>query len=164
MELIIELIDGRPINHPIAMDNFVQAFPHIDVNNLPENYARFERVIRPLVGVYEKVDPEEPSYEFVAGIWKDVWRVRRMTANEITAKQTFIKNLWLNSPNYSEYTAWVFNETTCEYEPPIPRPIDNKEYFWQGTTSSWVEVPQRPDDGKQYKLNRVSATWVEVTP
>lgn len=164
MELIIELVDGRTVNHPIAMENFIQAFPHIDVNNLPANYARFERVLRPLVGVYEKVDPEEPTYEFVDGVWKDVWRVRRMTPSEILAKQTLIKNAWMAAPNYSEYMAWTFNETTCEFEPPTPMPTDGKAYFWQWTTNSWVETPPRPDDGKQYKLDRVSAAWIEVTP
>ena len=64
---------------------------------------------------------------------------------------------------YCCFIAWVFNEETLKYEPPIPRP-ETGEYFWQGTTLSWVEKPQLPDDSKEYRLDFASATWVEITP
>lgn len=85
MTLFIQIRNGQPYEHPILADNFQQAFPHIDTNNLPPEFAYFERVDCPrAAGVYEV---DVVSYEWVDGIVKDVWSVRPMTAEEKTAKQ-----------------------------------------------------------------------------
>jgi hypothetical protein len=52
MNFIIRIKDGAPFEHPIAVLNFIDAFPTIDVNNLPSEFAWFERVERPNLGVY----------------------------------------------------------------------------------------------------------------
>ena len=65
--------------------------------------------------------------------------MRDMTSDEITAKQQAEKDMWLALPNRENFTAWTFNEDTCQYEPPIPRPTDGKIYRWNGITNSWVE-------------------------
>jgi hypothetical protein len=83
MELFIQIRNGQPFEHPIFGDNFRQAFPDIDVDNLPPEFAKFERVERPMLGVYQAMIQDDPTYELVAGIWKDVWHVRDMTAEEI---------------------------------------------------------------------------------
>jgi hypothetical protein len=38
------------------------------------------------------------------------------------------------------WASWVFNETTFQWEPPIPMPLDNKMYKWNEKTLSWDEV------------------------
>ena len=38
------------------------------------------------------------------------------------------------------YSSWTLNETTCLWEPPTERPDDDKRYFWNEDTTSWVEV------------------------
>lgn len=38
------------------------------------------------------------------------------------------------------FQSWVLNEDTCIWEPPIPYPNDGKDYKWDETTTSWVEV------------------------
>lgn len=163
MRLFIQIRDGQPYEHPIFEDNFIQAFPHVDLENLPSEFALFERIENPCIANTYQV--EEVSYQWVDGIVKDVWTVREMTAEEKTAvKEKLIqeaKAQWARSPNRENYVAWVFNEETLAYEPPIPRP-EIGTYIWQGVTSSWVERPQYPDDGKTYKLDFASATWVEV--
>jgi hypothetical protein len=35
------------------------------------------------------------------------------------------------------YTSWVLNETTCLWEPPIPRPNDGNFYDWSDLTTNW---------------------------
>jgi hypothetical protein len=85
MNLYIQLENGEPVNHPILEENFVQAFPNIDLNNLPETFARFERITSPEVGVYEV--SEGTTYEWVDCIVKDVHHIRAMTLEERTAKQ-----------------------------------------------------------------------------
>lgn len=164
MELYIQIKDGQPFEHPILGDNFRAAFPNVDVNNLPPEFARFERVLCPKLGPYETMASETPTYELVDGVYKDVWHIRDMTDEEKTAKQQAVKDAWAALPTRDNYLAWVWDEASCLYRPPIPRPDNGTNYFWQGTTASWVEVPQYPGDNKQYTLDFASATWVEVTP
>ncbi len=38
------------------------------------------------------------------------------------------------------YPSWVLNETTCQWEAPVPYPQDGKRYVWDEATVSWVEV------------------------
>lgn len=38
------------------------------------------------------------------------------------------------------YPSWVINETTCQWEAPVPYPTDGKVYGWDEQTQSWVEV------------------------
>lgn len=85
MELFIRLVDGQPFEHPIFGDNFRQAFPDVDVDNLPPEFARFERVEQPNAATTFEV--EECSYQWVDGIVKDVWTVRPMTAEEEAQKR-----------------------------------------------------------------------------
>lgn len=84
MDLFIQIRNGVPFEHPIFGDNFRDAFPHIDVNNLPPEFARFERVACPNEATTFQVDVV--SYQWVNGIVKDVWDVRDMTDEERAAK------------------------------------------------------------------------------
>jgi len=38
------------------------------------------------------------------------------------------------------YASWVLNETTCEWEAPVPYPVDqqNRLYNWNEETQSWI--------------------------
>jgi hypothetical protein len=84
MDLFIQIRDGQPFEHPIFGDNFREAFPHVDVNNLPPEFARFERVESPQLATMFEVD--EVRYEWVEGVVKDIWSVRPMTDQERTEK------------------------------------------------------------------------------
>ena len=135
MNLYIETDEnGNPINHPAFEDNLIQAF-----GTVPNNWKPFIRVQRPVPSVYQVLDSQDPTYEKVDGVWTDVWILRDMTAEEKAAKQQATKDLWAQRPNLANFSAWTFNEDTCQYEPPIPRPTDGKIYRWDGTTNSWVE-------------------------
>lgn len=37
------------------------------------------------------------------------------------------------------YSSWTLDENTCLWSPPTPMPTDDKRYFWDETTTSWVE-------------------------
>ena len=87
MELFIQIKDGQPFEHPILRDNFCQAYPHVDINNLPPEFARFERVLRPSPKTFEVV-AESSTYAWVDGVVKDVWAIRSMTAQEELEKRT----------------------------------------------------------------------------
>ena len=133
MELFIRVKDGQAFEHPILSDNFRQAFPDVDVNNLPAEFARFERIAPPKLGPYELY--EGVTYEKIGDIFKDVHHVRQMTADEKLALQEKTKLEWDN-----RYPSWSFNEELCAFVAPTPYPQDGKFYQWDEATTSWVEV------------------------
>jgi hypothetical protein len=135
MELFIRIKDDAPFEHPILGDNFRQAFPDVDTDNLPESFARFVRVEVPVAGVYEVY--EGVTYEWQEDVVTDLHHIRVMTDEEILSKQNATKTIWATNG----YVSWVFDETTCTFEAPTPRPTDGKSYRWDEPTVSWVEVP-----------------------
>ena len=85
LELYIQIRDGQPFEHPIFGDNFRQAFPDVDTDNLPtDRFAPFIRVEKPAINTYEVY--EGVSYQWVDGVVKDVHEVRPMTEEETLAK------------------------------------------------------------------------------
>lgn len=81
-ELFIQIKYGQPYQHPIFGDNFREAFPHVDVNNLPPEFARFKRIPCPVNAGEFEID--FVTYQWVNGIVQDVWSVRPMTEEERT--------------------------------------------------------------------------------
>ena len=41
---------------------------------------------------------------------------------------------------FQPFASWVFNSTTSQWEAPKPFPLDNKVYYWDEPTTSWVEL------------------------
>ena len=108
MELFIQIRNGQPYEHPISAVNFREAFPHIDVNNLPPEFAKFVRLPYPkFIGVYRVITE---NYVWRDGIVSDNWVIRDMTAEE---KQAEIAAAMLRRP---EGDQWVFNEEICEWK------------------------------------------------
>jgi hypothetical protein len=35
------------------------------------------------------------------------------------------------------FASWILNETTCQWEPPVPMPNDGNQYTWNEDTASW---------------------------
>jgi hypothetical protein len=133
MELFIRIKDGQPFEHPIFGDNFRQAFPNVDTNNLPAEFARFVRVEAPVLGPYEK--NQTLYYQLVDGCYTDVFACEQMTTEEIIKKQQAVKDEWAQNNGFA---SWTFNEATCAFEAPVPMPTDGKLYRWNESTTSWV--------------------------
>ena len=111
MELYIRILDGQPFEHPIFADNFRQAFPNVDTNNLPPEFARFERIEQTAHGVYEVY--EGVTYDWFDGVIKDVHHVRAMTAEERQTKIDEAKAAFTPKED-----GWVFDEDKCLWIPP----------------------------------------------
>jgi hypothetical protein len=153
MRLFIKVENGMPINHPASEDNLFQS-----LGEIPLDWEPFVRETRPTVGVYQILESEETTYQKVNGIWTDVWALRDMTGDEKLAKQNAKKEWWaINQKNRS---TWIFNETTCDFDPPVQYPTDGQVYFWQGISNSWVVEPPHPMDGQDWVLNNPTATWI----
>lgn len=136
MELFIRIKDGQPFEHPIFGDNFRQAFPDVDVNNLPPEFARFERVDPPVWGPYDK-NPHSIYERGADGVYRDTWHCEKMTDAEIKEKQESTKKWWAESAGTPK--SWIFNSETCLFEAPVPYPTDGKNYRWDEPSLSWVE-------------------------
>jgi len=160
MNLFIQIENGQPVNHPAFEDNLIQAFGAI-----PDHWEQFVRVERPIPSVYEILESDQPSYQKVDGIWTDVWSLRPMTEAEIAAKQQTVKDAWAAQRQALNWSAWVFDETTCSYQPPIPRPdpVPGVIVFWCGAEYNWKTVPVAPRDGRQYQFDFFSWQWKEMS-
>lgn len=132
MELYIRLQNGQPFEHPIFGDNFRQAFPDVDIDNLPDWAAKFERIAPPTPGIYEIC---ESSYGWDGEVVKDMHVLRAMTDKEKTAKQDQVKAQWAQTG----FASWVFNEATCSFNPLVPYPNDGKRYRWNEVNLTWDE-------------------------
>jgi|TARA_R100000081_G_C4807199_1_gene168363 hypothetical protein len=36
-----------------------------------------------------------------------------------------------------EYPSWTLNETTCRWDPPTPKPVDDNTYMWNEEDQTW---------------------------
>ena len=169
MELYIRIKDGKPFEHPIFGDNFRQAFPHIDTNNLPPEFARFVRVAAPTIGVFEVY--VDCVYELVDGVYTDVHNVRPMTAEEKAAK--------IEQARATLRPNWTLNEETLQHiQPARPTVKGAYPYKFDIETNQWLEsdVPPFPswvpsEDGLryvaptprpegQYRWDEATLSWV----
>lgn len=164
MNLYIETENGAVKNHPAFEDNLIQAF-----GSVPSHWEPFTRVERPVPGVYEVLESQEPVYAKVNGVWTDVWSIREMTAEEKATKQQTVIDAFNSRPQAANWSAWSLDETTCTMQPPIPRPepdqtkLDQRILtFWCGADRNWKDTPVRPVG--DYKFDFFAWNWVEVTP
>ena len=156
MNLYIEIEAGQPKNHPADGVNLIQAF-----GSIPNTWEPFLRVDRPIPGVYQILENLEAIYQKVDGIWTDVWRLRDMTPSEKMAVQNRVKDSWLAQEWVYNFSAWVFNEETCKYDPPIPYPEDDTMYRWYGIENRWRESElYMPEEGGPYRWDFVTWKWV----
>jgi len=162
MNLFIRIKDGQTFGNPIFEKNFCEAFPNVDVTNLPPEFARFERIERPEVGIYEVMTSDEPTYELIDGIYKDVWHKRDLTDVEKASKQQAIRDTFNAREQASNWSAWTLDEVTCTMIPPIPRPapVEGKDIRWCGADNNWKELPTRPEGN--YKFDFFAWDWVAL--
>lgn len=157
MNLYIETENGVIKNHPAFEGNLLQAFGAV-----PAQWEPFTRVERPVPGVYQTMDSQEPVYAKVDGVWADVWTVRELTTEEKTAKQQAVITAFNDRPQASNWSAWTLDEATCTMQPPIPRPelVEGKIIFWCGADANWKEASARPEG--DYKFDFFAWDWVAV--
>jgi len=75
MRLFIRMLDGAPFEHPIVESNMRDAFPFVDLDNLPPQFLPFERIQCPRADDGKIIVSAECRYEIQDGIVRDVWTV-----------------------------------------------------------------------------------------
>jgi len=119
------------INHPHLESNLRQLYSDHDfLSGAPSGWMVFERVEPPEIEVYEKFDETKGGnialafnhngleYKIVDGVYKDVWHVVDMTADEKLEKQNQVKAEWsdfIATDAGSAYAHYVFDEVTCRF-------------------------------------------------
>jgi len=145
--LYIKIINGLPDGHPIMENNLLQVYPGIDLDNLPNNIAKFIRVPAPHPTIYQRVTG--PVYALNdEGAYTDVYTIEEIADSEKVILQNRIKATWIETDGHK---SWLFNEATCRHEPPTPQPAailptttaTGTVYIWNESTLSWVpeEIP-----------------------
>ena len=130
MSYFIRIKNNEAFEHPIAEDNFKQAFPDIDIDNLPDEFARFVRVALPTLGPYEVL--ENSTYEWDGNIMKDVHQIRDMTEEE---KATKLAEAYSDLPE-----GWTLNEETLQRAVIPPEKPDNSEgWIFDLYQNSWIK-------------------------
>jgi hypothetical protein len=38
------------------------------------------------------------------------------------------------------YLSWILDNSTCQWQAPIPMPIDGQRYSWDEITQNWVQI------------------------
>lgn len=111
-KLYIQIEGDKAISYPALEENLIEAF-----GTIPNNWETFEMQGKPFIGPYEVFLSEEPKYEKIEGIWKDIWNYRAMTNEEKLQKQEEVKSDWAsNAPK--EFSSWTFDEELCRFVPP----------------------------------------------
>lgn len=172
MKLFIKVKDGEAFEHPMLEDNFLQAYPNIDPENLPPEFARFIRVPQPQLDRFEVY--EGVTYEWNGWAFIDVHHVRPMNAAE---RDEVIERTKAARPNES----WTWDEVNLKWLPPTlpttggPWRFDRQALDWVIATEppfpSWVlrddglvyiaPVP-RPQDGQRYRWDEPTLSWVPL--
>ena len=138
MEYFIQIKDGQPFEHPIDKENFLQAFPTVDIDNLPADFARFERVAMPKLNPYDEYTGL--TYEWDNGVVKDVHHISEVSAEIKAEKIASVIAAWEASPYKALYPSWTFCEPCCCFEPPTPMPKDGSRYVWDEASLSWLSI------------------------
>mgnify|MGYP000032127220 FL=1 len=138
------------VGHPYIKSNMQQTthVSHDFSEGSPEGFVEFIHVPPPEIGVYQKFDPSVGAsialafnhngleYRLEDGVCRMVWHVIDMTESERNDKIAARQSEWASAD--LGWDSWTWNESICDYEPPVPYPDDGGVYNWDEGTRSWV--------------------------
>ena len=137
-KLFMRVVNRRPIDHPQSEYGMKILFPpsehpYYDYDNdiIPEEYYPLETLEQPHINCFQKLGL---TYEFLGDRVRDVWTVQEMTELERVARLAELQEI-------KPYPSWILNETTSEWEAPIPAPTDGQRYIWNEQQQNWVVKP-----------------------
>lgn len=131
--------DGRPQTHPILEQNLQDLIVDFDPKNPPKGFVKFIKTPVPELGPYERYDyldyAHSPELSELYGqeTWHEVHHIMTLSVydrNEVINKFKRM-NPYLND--------WVYDERTHNLVPPVPKPTDGKDYFWNVDVKAWQE-------------------------
>jgi len=90
------------------------------------------------------VEQEQLGINFLTGLYGEGW-YKQTSYNGVFRKNfagpgyrfDSIRDAFIEP---QPYESWSLNETTCQFEPPVAYPDDDKIYEWNETDQTWDEV------------------------
>lgn len=158
MKLFIKIENNKPINYPLVESNLRLLHPYLNLESKTDlanyGYAIFEKTPEP-TSTYKKIAVNE--YVWEGDIIKENWTIIELSEEEKTAKQNEQHTSWLATSANCKFPSWTFNVEKCRYEPPLPKPLDEKIYAWNENTVEWVAL----DLTKSPFLSAMSSTEIK---
>jgi len=115
-------------------------FAQLDENNI---------VVQVIVGVDEPHDGEAIYFQTTGKVWKKT-SYNTVGGVHSLGGTPFRKNYAGIGFTYDAqrdafippqpFPSWVLDEQTCQWNPPIQYPSDDKRYQWDEQTTSWKEI------------------------
>lgn len=115
-------------------------FAQLDENNI---------VVQVIVGVDEPHDGEAIYFQTTGKVWKKT-SYNTVGGVHLLGGTPFRKNYagigYTYDPDRDafiapqQYPSWILDEQTCQWNPPIQYPSDDKRYVWDEQTTSWKEI------------------------
>tara|TARA_R100000541_G_scaffold22572_1_gene32511 strand:+ start:1422 stop:1802 length:381 start_codon:yes stop_codon:yes gene_type:complete len=106
-----------------------------------------------VVAVHNNVaTTEQAGVDFLNNLYntRDVWKqtsYNTVGGVHLLGGTPFRKNYAIIGGKYNQskdafispqpFASWILNETTCQWEAPVAKPDDEKEYKWNETTTTW---------------------------
>jgi hypothetical protein len=115
-----KVVDGKVINVIVAEPEFFNTF----IDSSPGSWIQTSCNTRN--GIHYIPDTDTPS--------EDQTRALRKNFASIGFTYDFERDAFIPP---KPHASWNLNETTCNWEPPVKHPKDNKRYFWDEETTSW---------------------------
>lgn len=131
--------DGRPGSNPILEQNLIDLIRDFDPKNPPKGFVKFFKTPIPEIHPYERYEyldyehSPELSEKYGQETWHEVHHITRITETE---KKEIIDQFKKLNPQLKN---WIFDETSMNLIPPVPKPNDGKEYFWNTDVEAWQE-------------------------
>lgn len=122
MSHFAKVLDGKVIQVIVAEPEFFETF----VDSNPGEWIQTSYNTRG--GVHYKPNSNEPSED----------QSKALRGNYAGIGYTYDRE---NDVFYGPqpFPSWTLNQSTWTWEPPVPRPADDKSYTWDETNQSWVE-------------------------
>ena len=151
MELFIKVDENNiPIGWPYEKSNLKVGFPELnfDSETPPDGWLKYIKVDKPELGPYQKFDESIGAdiseayphngleWKLINGEIREVWHYITIAEVEKKTLQDKVKADWA-ALDPAGPASFIFNESTCQYEAPLPYPSDGKEYFWNEDFNSW---------------------------
>ena len=115
-------------------------FAKLDENN---NVLAVHVVVNDVITI-DGVESEQAGIDFLTGLhghtlWKQTSYNGTIRKNYAGIGYTYdIGRDAFIAPKL--YSSWVLNETTCQWESPVPYPTDGKIYGWFEPNQQWIEI------------------------
>ena len=77
--------------------------------------------------------------ELLGGTWKQTSYNNNMRKNFAGIGFTYDSDRDAFIPP-QPYASWTLAEATCQWEPPVPLPVDENFYTWNEETTSWDQM------------------------